>query len=54
MYFNMVFGFCGYYFFYPSLLFSQMFEHDFLGHMLFWVPYVHVFCIFVFAPVQRN
>ena len=24
------------------------------GHLLFWVSYMHVFCIFVFAPVQRN
>ena len=24
------------------------------GYMLFWVSYMHVFCIFVFAPVQHN
>ena len=24
------------------------------GHPLFWVSYMHVFCIFVFAPVQHN
>ena len=24
------------------------------GHMLFWVSFMHVFCIFVFALVQRN
>ena len=23
-------------------------------HTLFWVPYMRVFCIFVFAPVQHN
>ena len=39
-----------------------MIEHDFFfffffgggGHLLFWMSYMHVFCIFVFAPVQRN
>ena len=25
-----------------------------IEHLLFWVSYMHVFCIFVFAPVQRN
>ena len=24
------------------------------AHMLFWVSYIHVFCIFVFALVQGN
>ena len=25
-----------------------------IGHVLFWVSFMHVFCIFVFAPVQHN
>ena len=41
-------GFMGFFFHYLVGCFSM------IGHLLFWVSYVHVFCIFVFAPVQRN
>ena len=43
-------GFMGILFFYVQLDVSAWL----FGHLLFWVSYMHVFCIFVFAAVQRN
>ena len=37
---------------FTSLLLSGILSIN--GHMLSWVSYMHVFCNFVFAPVQRN
>ena len=60
LYTDMIFAFYGYvlflgcFFFYPSLLISWMFEHDCLDTCCFWVSYMHVFCIYVFAPVQHS
>ena len=36
-----IFGFYGYFFFYPSLLLSWMFEHDCVDTCCFWVSYMH-------------
>ena len=33
---------------------NWMFQHDCLDTYCFWVSYMHVFSVFVFAPVQRN
>ena len=38
----------------PFLLLSWMFWAWLCGHMLFWVSYMHVFCIFAFALVLCN
>ena len=35
-------------------LLNWMFQHDCLDTYCFWVSYMHAFCIFVFASVQRN
>ena len=44
----------GYFFFIP--IFTALFAVRawLFGHLLFWLSYVHVFCSFVFALVQRN
>ena len=41
-------------FLYPSLLLRWMFEHDCLDTCCCWLSSMHVFCIFVFALVQRS
>ena len=39
---------------YPSLQLSWVFEYDCLDICCFGVSYMHVFCIFVVAPVQHS
>ena len=51
VYADMVSGFYGYFFLCLVGCFSNII---WIGHLLFWVSHMHVFCIFVFAPVQRN
>ena len=52
VYADMVFGFYGYSFF----MLSWMFQHDYLDTCCFecLISYMHVFCNFAFAPVQRS
>ena len=45
-------GFMGTFLLLLCKLLSWMFEHDCLNTCCF--GSIHVFCIFVFAPVQRN
>ena len=36
------------------LMLNWLFQHDCFDTYCFLVSYMHAFCIFVFAPVQRN
>ena len=52
VYIDTVFGFYGAFFLFLNT--RRYCLVGLFGHMLFWVSYMHVFCIFVFALVQCN